>query len=159
MSPLPHQHPVHVCVLMCSSSPPRSELYTHAYLFRTTLTPRERRKLAVEMDDYPSPPGSTVFPRPRWVPSLPSFGGSSDSEDDVADADVERDGEATGVDGTRLERRESGVGSVSSVKSEEEIEVPQLTSIQAVAMLLLTTALTGVTAVSPCPSSSATSIV
>ncbi|CDZ96285.1 Ca2 /H antiporter VCX1 and related proteins [Phaffia rhodozyma] len=130
------------------------QLYTHAYLFKT-VTPFQRRKLESQAPSAlkgPLPPGPRVFPRPHWVPSL----GSSSSGSSIASSQAERarrGSVSVHTDAGGEADREAGSNDISTVKEEEAneeeeevLEVPKLTTYQALAMLLVVTAITGVTA-------------
>ncbi|KAL7412571.1 Sodium/calcium exchanger protein-domain-containing protein [Mrakia frigida] len=103
------------------------QLYTHAYLFKT-VTPFQRRRMEAQAQDSgPSPPGSHVFPRPHWIPSI---GGSSSSSSTSSRRSIEMDDEGHEIE----------------VEEEEVLEVPLLTRLQAALLLVVVTVFTGVTA-------------
>lgn len=110
------------------------------------MTPYQRRRLEENESDIVSPPGSHVFPRPHWIPSL---GGSSSSSSSTR---TRRSSLGTtahavvGEDGIeRMTTRQSDLSSIASEDEEEELEVPKLTAIQAILLLVVVTVLTGLT--------------
>jgi len=84
---------------------------------------------AQAQDSGPSPPGSHVFPRPNWIPSI---GGSSSSSSSTSSR-------------RSIEFDEHGV-EIPEEEEEEVLEVPLLTALQASILLVVVTVFTGVTA-------------
>lgn len=114
-----------------------SMLYTHVHFYKS-VTPTQRRRLEAAMPDAgPAPPGSHVFRLPDWVPS--HFGSSSSSASASSGASVRSrrrgaDDDQTHEDGSNPQ--DADVPDVVHVvgepdeEEEEELEVPQLTTIQ-----------------------------
>lgn len=110
--------------------------FSSAYLYKT-LPPIQRRRLEASMPHAgPSPPGSHVFRLPSWVPS--HFGSSSSGSSVSSGASVRarRTSDADTQDGHQHAHSEANPQDeeVPDVLVEEEeddeLEIPQLTSIQ-----------------------------